>query len=229
MATGGHLFVVQGRMESLRHDAAVVPVGRSGIPNSRWSSLVGRRLDPPRYWETERWGVLEGIADHVSVVGVGGEFADPYDVILDRCAAAIRNVQTLLGATTPTRGTGTLPLVVAPVIGIGRGGYSDHRGTIVRQLVTRLHALASTEGVDIALVAPEAPVYAAAQYARQDLPSLLPEGLERSARELGEKAAHGQLALLMGAGVSIPAGLPSWPALHIPARCGVRRSWRSRR
>ena len=213
MATGGHLFVVHGCRESLQHDAAVVPAGRSGIPHARWSSLTGGSTEPPKEWEAKRWGVLDGAADRVSVVGVGGKFADPYEVILDRCAAAIRNVRNQVGATRPTRGAGTFPLVVVPVIGIGRGGYSEHRGTIVRQLITRLHTLASTERVDIAVVAPEAPVYAAAQYARQELPSPLSEELERSARNLGDQAAHGHLALLMGAGVSIPAGLPSWAAL----------------
>ena len=77
----------------------------------------------------------------------------------------------------------------------------------------RLPELARDIGVDIALVSPEESVHAAAQYARKGAAPWVDRALDKVARGLGEKARNGGLALFLGAGVSIPAGLMSWSAL----------------
>ncbi|MFW6773188.1 hypothetical protein ACOACO_02810 [Nocardioides sp. CPCC 205120] len=110
-------------------------------------------------------------------------------------------------------GASTIPLVAVPVVGIGRGGYAHNRGEVLRALVERLSVEARELCVDVALVAPEPAVYTAAQYARRKLVPRLPDALEASAEELGAAARGGSLALVLGAGVSAAAGLPSWTQL----------------
>lgn len=52
----GHLFVVHGRIESLVHDAAVLPVGSEFGFNRYWSPLVGSKPRRPARWHSHGWG-----------------------------------------------------------------------------------------------------------------------------------------------------------------------------
>ena len=105
------------------------------------------------------------------------------------------------------------PLVAVPVLGVGRGGHAHEPGLVVRTLVDDLDKFTSRYGLDIALVSPEPSVFAAAQFARRALPSPLPTKFEELASRLGKSARDRELALFLGAGVSIPAGLKSWNEL----------------
>lgn len=209
----GHLFVVHGRIESLVHDAAIVPVGSEFHFNPIWRSLVGPSPRRPPEWATRQWGRLIDAPGRIWAVSVGGHVADDYALILDRIEAVLRRVHERRDTHEPKRGHGALPLVAVPVVGIGRGGYGRSRGAILGQLVRRLSAVAREVAVDVALVTPDPAVYAAAQYARRDVDDPLPGRLEEVARSLGLGARIGQLSLFLGAGVSIPAGLPSWHRL----------------
>lgn len=205
--------MVHGRIESVVHDAAVVPVGSEFHFNRIWDSLVGRAPVRPREWEARQWGRLSGGSEQVWAVSVGGWLADPYERILDRIVAALEEVSELRGEQPPRRGEGTLPLIAIPVIGIGLGGHGERRGEVLLALVQRLHAAARDLEVDVALVTPDPSVHAAAQYARRHVSPALPDRLEDTAIELGRGAVRGELALFLGAGVSVPAGLPTWHAL----------------
>lgn len=209
----GHLFVVHGKIESLVHDAAVVPVGSEFHFNRIWDPLVGRSPSRPSDWATRQWGRLADAPDRVWAVSVGAHVADEYERILDRVIAVISRVDERRDVRPPIRGEGTLPLVAVPVIGIGLGGFSRNRGDVLLALVERLGQAASEFNVDVALVTPDPSVYAAAQYARRHTRPQLPGRLEPTARALGRSALRGELALFMGAGVSMPSGLPSWHAL----------------
>lgn len=202
----GHLFVVHGRSESLVHDAAIVPVGFELAFRPYWRPLLGDS-DPsaPDGWREKGWGQA---GERLWLVSVGGrKYADRFDEIVRRICESVRDIKKTVPAPLGKR---QLPLVAVPFVGLSGGGYGDDRGRVVRELVDRLAKLASEVQVDIALVTPDPSVYAAAQYARRDQPSPLQPDFERSAKQLGTLARTGDLALLLGAGVSIPAGLPSW-------------------
>ena len=67
--------------------------------------------------------------------------------------------------------------------------------------------------VDVAIVAFNAADFAAFQHSRRQSSTFINDQLDRAARDLAEKARRGELALFVGAGVSMSAGLPSWDDL----------------
>lgn len=207
----GHLFIVHGRIESVIHDAALVPVDAGFNFHPGWRELVGDRPTPPPGWH-RGFARMKAATDRVWAVSTG-DGSDDYDVILGRIEAALGRVDKFRSSRRLERGPGTLPLVALPVIGIGYGGYSADRGEVLRLLVERLTRAAARLDLDIALVTPDPSVYAAAQYARRKLAQPLPGRLEATAEELAKSARTGHLALLLGAGVSAAAGLPGWGTL----------------
>ena len=205
----GHLFVVHGKIEQLIHDAAILSVGQEFHFSRAWTACVGPNPTQPTDWENRGWGRVFGGPDRVWAVSVGGYPRDDYDLILNRVESALRRIDERRDKHQLKRNAGALPLVAIPVIGIGLGGYSGDRGTALRALVERLSKLASELALDVALVTPDPAVYAAAQYARRKVPSPLPAALDQAARDLGSQAMRGEIALFLGAGVGMAAGLPS--------------------
>jgi hypothetical protein len=218
------LFVVHGRIGALVHDAALIPVDQRFSFNSYWDDLVGPDVRRPDRWEKHGWGRAHGSRDRIWVVNIGGSHPDAYEVILDRVERCLASIDQRRDAYPFVRRGATRPLVAIPVIGIGLGGFGQDRGMVLRLLVERLQASARRLDVDVALVSPDPAVYAAAQYARKNLPAVLPDHLEAKALALGTQAQAGALALFTGAGVGVPAGLPSWGALvsDLAAEFGVR-------
>lgn len=208
----GHLFIVHGRIESVVHDAALVPVGESYRFNSNWTSLVGKRPSLPLQWEERGFGAIRPAPDRVWAVSISNS-RENYQVVLDRIVGALGRVALRRDAYPPKRGADALPLVAVPVVGTGRGGHSRDKGTVLRMLVEGLTEAARDLRLDVVLVTPDPAVFAAAQYARRRLTVKLQPRLEQLARELGAAAREGQLALLLGAGVSAAAGLPGWHGL----------------
>jgi len=212
-ALQGHLFIVHGTIETLVHDAVILPVGIEFRFNSVWQGLAGKRPREPRQWKDRAWGRVVDAPDRVWAVSVGGAVADPYGKILERVALSLEAISARRDARPKVRGQESLPLVAIPVIGIGRGGYGRRRGEVLASLVAHLAEEADRLRLDVALVTPENAVFAAAQYARRSFADVLPARLEDAARELGNAARQQDLALLVGAGVSAAAGLPTWHKL----------------
>jgi hypothetical protein len=106
------------------------------------------------------------------------------------------------------------PLVALPLAGTGQGGLAGRRGDVVAALVPALQAVAAQQGVDVALVLFDPRDLAAVQANRSatSWDELSTEQL-RHADELGLLAARGELSLFLGAGISVPVGLPSWSGL----------------
>lgn len=203
MTPNGHLFVVHGRVEDLVHDAAIVPVDGRLDFNDSWRPLLGEFPEAPARW-SEGWGQVRR---DVWIVQVGD---GDYNKVLERLGKVLDDVEKR--QLTPA-GRRLMPLVALPVLGIRLGGHRHEQGHVLRRLVDFASQRVEHHPVDIALVTPEASVYAAAQFARHDHPAPLSPASEQLAERLGTRAKRDELALFLGAGVSIPAGLPSWEGL----------------
>ena len=211
--TPGHLFVVHGRIESVVHDAAVVPTSDTMHLRSYWDPLLdGRRGKDltPSGWPGAGWGRARD-GSNLWFVSVGETSGIDAEAVVDRTVAAARDAaQSELG----TQANRVLPVVAVPVTGIEGGGHGARRGELISSLMQGLHTLAVEHHVDIALVTPDAAVHAAAQHLRRMmLDEILTPELRATASSLGEQVRRGELSLFLGAGVSIPAGLPSWEEL----------------
>ena len=100
-------------------------------------------------------------------------------------------------------------LLALPLFGTGDGGYATRRGEVIDGILERGRTAAEKHGIDIALVCHSRSDFSAVQACRSAL-----EGVRHGLiHELGRRARSGDLALFLGAGVSVNAGLPSWKAL----------------
>lgn len=196
----GHVFVVHGRIEHLTHDAALIPVDRYLDFEDHWSALLGEQMPAePKGWSSG-WGRVDETNNWLVEVGDGD-----YEKVLKRMANAVADV-----AQHVSPGLRDLPLVAAPILGVGAGGHGHERGAVIKRLIQTSTRLAEQHQIDIALVTPSASVYAAAQHVRRNG---RPGSESPVIQRLAQRARSGDLALFLGAGVSIPAGLPSWTDL----------------
>ncbi|WP_225235194.1 SIR2 family protein [Klenkia terrae] len=116
----------------------------------------------------------------------------------------------------PRRGAG-------PVFGVDGGGLDGQRGEVVEELLKACDDSAELHGLDVVIVARAASDYSALQSLRRSAPARgLVAPLEGDARRLGDLARRGQLALFMGAGTGVAAGLPLWDGLLTRLAEGVR-------
>ena len=112
-------------------------------------------------------------------------------------------------------------LLAVPVVGTGRGGAAAKAGEVVQELLPRLREFAGRtfpggREFDVARVCFDAASHAAAQAERArrgDWPTDLTNTLRAEADRLAGHALRGDLALFLGAGVSMAAGLPNWGGL----------------
>jgi hypothetical protein len=209
---GGHVFVVHGRIESVLHDVAIVPTSTDFGIRRHWRPILGEETDRwrPRGWPCGGYAKAQG-RDDVWIINVGGRRSAGAEVVVDRAVMALREIASAGLQPSPNR---TKPLVAVPVLGIDGGGLNWERGDVVRRLLAAMTAAARELEIDVAVVTPDASVYGAAQHLRRRSEHWpLPAAQLESAKWIGTAAREGGLALFMGAGVSIPAGLPTWGQL----------------
>ena len=101
----GHLFIVHGRIESVIHDAALVPVDQAYDFNSIWTPLVGERPPLPLKWKERGYGGIKPAPDRVWAVSIGNGL-DRYEDVLDRIIGALRRIELRRDAYPPKRGPG---------------------------------------------------------------------------------------------------------------------------
>ncbi len=204
----GHVFVVRGRIETIVHDFAVVPTDQVFDVRPGWWALTGgtHPATPPD-WPKDRCAPS---TEHPGVwfLDVGRTGTSELSWLLD----GVRRVLTRITTSGRLRSSGRVrPLIAMPVVGIAGGGFGGDRGDVLRELLHVVRNVAAETEVDIAVVTPDPAVYAAAQMQRRDQTSWpLDRPIIESAQKLADLAVTGRLALFLGAGVSIPAGLPSW-------------------
>src|SRR5690554_2912331 len=234
----GHVFVAPGDLAHLSSDAVVVPTDRGFHLEPYWYETLGLGDRPsadyvarlrPAAWPADGYGPAPGEA----FTAADGDVADGddderrrvwfIDVVptratggTDGAAELADRVLRLLEAVAAddalaARTGRLLPLVALPVLGVGKGSLGGARGDVVARLVAACTAFTRRHAIDVVIVARHASDFSAFQDARQSLDdSPLPDDLESQARDLGHRARRGELALFVGAGVSMGAGLPGW-------------------
>ena len=199
----------------------------SGLLEARSCGFLREALKP-RGWPRSGYAQARGRKD-IWFINVGGRYSAGISAIVDRAVGALGEIAA--GSPTPGRNR-TKPVVALPVLGIAGGGLDSERGEVLRTLLAGMAKAAENLDLDIAVVTPDVAVYGAAQHVRRVTGTWpLPDEQLSEARVLGELARKGDLALFLGAGVSIPAGLPTWGQLleklakksEIPIDEGFRR------
>jgi hypothetical protein len=231
----GHVFIARADIRKLDCDAWCLPCSITARPTGAWflkdhagpregerfpdgghrtQPLPGVAADQPQPWLTRVGSRSRPVGWYVAGAV---EF-------LETAATAIA------AANRPPRSNRARSLLALPIVGTGHGGAGRRAGEVVRELLPELEAFArrsfSGREFDVALVCWDAPSYAAAQAERNQRdfwPSDLTPALRQEAEKLAACALKGDLALFLGAGVSVAAGLPSWGGLlsALAARAGM--------
>ena len=225
----GHVFVVGADLARLSCDDVLVPTDRTLRVVPGWSPLFPPGLVTDRsaggICLDLRWSGDERVLEVpgegarriwlVDTVAPGEEPGEDGGLswLLDGARAALAAVARR-DVAAPAHGRARR-LVGLPALGTGWGGAAGRRGALLQQLLPVLRDAAAEHGFDVALVLRGPSDLAAAQRVRrgEDGGWDLPEHLQELARQLGERARRGQLAVFIGAGVSAAAGLPTWEQL----------------
>jgi hypothetical protein len=218
----GALLVLRGDLTLLACDALLVPTSHAVEVTRSWRGVVGPsspgnadwwRVDvvPPASWGEQQRCFLApepSLGRDVWFV-LTGRHGATITWLVAGVAAALSQAARQIDRTKSKR---SKPLVGLPLVGTGAGGYGDDRGAVIAALLPALDRIAAEEDIDIALVLWDEADHAAVQKTRhpQPHPHIDPDGV---AEELGRLAAQNQLAVFLGAGVSLAAGLPSWKEL----------------
>lgn len=213
----GHVFVVQGNALQIACDELLVPTDDRGTVSPFWKGLTTPLL--PRGWKTGSVRVSDSVIrrrHRVRWVNTGSlpKLAQKQRLWLrDGVREAMTTAAKSLEKRPPKYGR-SRPLIAAPIFGTGAGGFSGIRGAVIKDLLQVSRGVVARYEVDIVLVAHSRSDYAALQAQRQDADfSALSSKLRREAEKLGREMARGQVAFFIGAGLSLPAGLPSWKEL----------------
>jgi hypothetical protein len=230
----GHVFVVGADLTRLSCDDVVVPTGRTLRISPGWCPLLPAGLVS----DTDDAGACVELAweDGERVLEVPGDGARRtwlVDTVDDEGRGLpwlLEGAREALAAVArrevpePAHGRARR-LIGLPALGTGWGGAAGRRGALLQQLLPVLREAAHEHGFDVALVLKRPSDLAAAQRVRrgEDGGWDLPEQLQELARQMGDRARRGQLAVFLGAGVSAAAGLPTWEQLvdELAARTGL--------
>jgi hypothetical protein len=233
---GGHVFVVHGDVTHLACDDWLLPTDRDLTLTDAWLPVLAegavRRSDAgvPRLAITAPAEFCDGTQRVLPVPHEArGQHEDPSPLthgrpwLLDVGDDAdidpvwlVDGVREWLGAVRREPTERSRPLLGLPLVGTGAGGAAARRDDVLASLLPALAEHAERADVDVALVLNDERDHAAAQDVRRQLGDprwpFEDEQVEAAAA-LARRAAAGQLALFLGAGVSRTAGLPLWNEL----------------
>lgn len=234
----GHVFVVRADLTRLACDAVLPSCDSRLNITSVWERLFPGGLPSGDHtWlrlpADRRQGTVvpmpvpETPTDGpwvVPVVAIDLPEGDTPQSVAAAVEKGIRSIAPDL-ARSPSGRRRARPLFGVPLSGAGDGGFGGRRGVLIDELLKRLRAVADDCDLDVALTLHDHRDFAAAQARRTADAGWdeLSDDLRDLADELGRRAADGDLSLFLGAGVSMPVGLPSWEALvaALAAEAGV--------
>lgn len=215
-APKGHVFVALGRIGTLAADAVVIPTDHPFTVERQWYDALGvtDRADVdqhrPAEWQERGWGRSPHRADtwFLDVIDATGGTEDSFGRLRDLLHDLAVAIPTSTIKNRP------FPLFLVPVIGVGAGGKDAQRGKVVSRLLEVCTEFTGSHAADVAIVTPNRAAYSALQHRRARLTeAAFPDVDVTQARRIGELASQKSLALFIGAGASVPAGLPSWDDL----------------
>ncbi len=230
---GGHVFVVRGDVQKLRCDARLIPAYDASTPDVSWfhpdeSELHAKPADESWKGGEERVRSLGssklGPALWVAKVGFDrftqlSRAMEGVSEFLMRAAAALKSAPRVSGRSQP--------LIALHVVATGRKNAAHRKDDAIVALLKCVAACVAEHDMDVVIVAREEETYAALQVTRSMqrggvLPTLDPS-LHALARELAVKAREGNLSVLVGAGLSMNAGLPNWIGLLSSVAQGAKQ------
>lgn len=233
----GHVFVIHGALADVDYDAVIISTSHQFGVRQHWATTLGKPwtdLDEqtfrhrvreqlrPDDWTRTGWGRARSTTAGTARptwfidVAIDSPLTRTIHDVVDRLRPTLADIASndVRAATGRAR-----TLVALPVLGVGGGGFTHIAGEAIDAQLTACEESARTLGIDIAIVAASPSDYSAFQARRRALveqgrllSKMHPE-LDREARRIADEARHGKLALFIGAGVSIGAGLPSWTKL----------------
>ena len=208
----GHVFVVNGRIQHVVHNLAIVPTDSFLTVEEHWNAVYPlRRADPAvSSWAAEHFGQSQSCPT-VWFLNVGGRVLG--EVTPHEVAHRFKSLLFAMVTPMPLPVNGRVkPLIAVPVLGVGEGGNNAKRGDTIRALLEAANEAVTARDVDIAIVTPGKSVFGAVQRHRSSTPGLNTPVSEHTTR-LAQLAADSRLSLFIGAGASVPSGLPSWADL----------------
>lgn len=200
----GVVFAINGLLENTAADAVIVPTDVRFKVRNHWHALTGAdyQRHRPADWEHR----LAGQSPCDRSLWFLDVARPPVEMF-----AALDEMLADIPAMIPAPGGGrALPRIALPILGTAHGGHGGRRGQMIDGLLDTARGAVARSAVDVVLVAPARADFAALQDARRRSFDREPNA---DAQALATLAKRGELALFVGAGVSIPAGLPSWDAL----------------
>src|SRR5262245_51553033 len=222
----GHVFIVRGALSSFACDAWLMPCDSRAKPRASFfpQGYKPRAGDPfiepgPRTKRFEDW---PNCWPQPWLTHVGGFKKSPVAWYMEAVREFLKKAgQEVSPSGYSPRYRRARPLLAMPVIGTGAGGAAERAGEVMQALLPILDDFIQTHDIDVAVVERDTVKHTAAQAERarrfQEQGNCwaeeLREDLRREAQCLAKKALSGRLALFLGAGLSMAAGLPSWSDL----------------
>lgn len=205
--------MVNGALQRLRADARLVPTDSGFHVLPSWHEITGPHPEKlqPRRWDTDRFGEAVGMP--------GVWFLDVARADLTELTGDLGRVLRSMAASVtgpPLASARSRPLIAIPSVGGRAGGFNNRRGELITAILTALRDVTRLTGVDIVVVARDLATFSAYQASRRTRARKSEEAFGQDGswqRKLGKRIRDGEVALFFGAGVSISAGLPSWPGL----------------